>query len=302
MPSIQEEIERWGPDRIIQYSPTLAESQKYTEQLARSHYENFPVVTWRLPAELKQPFYDIYAFCRWADDLADELDSQEQSLEMLHWWREELLNCYAGQASHPVYVALRKTISRFVIPAEPFHHLIDAFERDQKQTRYETIDDLLDYCSCSANPVGRILLHLFETTDAESLRLSDSLCTGLQLVNFWQDVARDWDIGRLYLPQESMRQFDVTEQVLHTKQSTPGFIRMLQHEVERAEQLLKAGFELGSRVPARVQFDVRLFALGGLCLCEKIRKINYRVLEQRPRLKKTDLPRLFWQAWRGRKP
>ncbi len=302
MQSVQDELKRWGPDRTIREIPALKQAQRYTEQLARSHYENFPVVSWRLPANLRQPFYDIYAFCRWADDLADELGSQELSLQMLQWWREELTTCYAGHASHPVYVALQETINRFSIPAEPFHHLITAFERDQKQTRYETINELTSYCSYSANPVGRILLHLFETTDTESLRLSDSLCTGLQLINFWQDVARDWDIGRVYLPRESMQKFDVTDQIIQEKRSTPSFIRMMKDEVDRAEQYLKTGFELGSRVPKKVRFDIHLFASGGLCLCDKIRKINYRVLEQRPQIKKTDLPKLIWKAWRGRIP
>ncbi len=300
MQSIEAELKRWGPDRTNREIPALEQARKYTEQLARSHYENFPVVTWRLPVNLRQPFYDIYAFCRWADDLADELGSQNESLRMLQWWREELTACFEGDSSHPVYVALRETIRRFSIPAEPFHHLISAFERDQKQKRYESFDELLDYCSCSANPVGRILLHLFNTTDAESLRLSDSLCTGLQLVNFWQDVARDWEIGRVYLPQESLRHFSVTEQVLQEKKSTPDFIRMMKSELDRAEQFLMTGFELGNRVPRKVQFDIRLFALGGLLLCDKIRAINYRVLEQRPQIKKRDFPRLLWRAWRGR--
>ncbi len=298
--SFQEELNRWGPNRKIHEVPALEQARKYTELVARSHYENFPVVSWRLPAPLRQPFYDIYAFCRWADDLADELGSQELSLQMLTWWREELTDCFAGKAEHPVYVALKETTTRFSIPDGPFHNLITAFERDQKQTRYETFDDLVGYCNYSANPVGRILLHLFDTSDAESLRLCDSLCTGLQLINFWQDVARDREIGRVYLPQESLQTFGVPDQILQAKQSTAQFIRMMKFEVDRAEQYLKTGFELGNRVPKNVRFDIRLFALGGLCLCDKIRAINYCVLEQRPKLKKSDFIKLIWKAWRGK--
>lgn len=293
-----EDLKRWGPDCENRVPVSLVQARKYTQEVAGSHYENFPVVSWLLPAEMRQPFYDVYAFCRWADDLADELGSQELSLRMLQWWREELTACFAGQAVHPVYVALKETAREFSLTDAPFHDLITAFVRDQTQTRYETHDDLLDYCQYSANPVGRILLQLMDCADEESLKLSDSMCTGLQLINFWQDVARDWQIGRVYLPQESLRKFGVTEKVLQAGKSTPAFIELMKFEVDRAEQYLTAGLTLGNRVPQKMRFDIRLFALGGLCLCDKIRAINYCVLEQRPKLKKSDLPSLAWKAWR----
>ena len=297
---LREDLERWGPDVSERGAVSLEQARRYTESVAKSHYENFPVVSWLLPASMRQPFFDVYAFCRWSDDLADELGSQELSLRMLAWWREELTACFAGQAVHPVYVALKQTAADYSLPEKPFHDLITAFERDQSQPRYESFEDLVDYCQYSANPVGRILLHLMDCADEKSLELSDSMCTGLQLINFWQDVARDWEIGRVYLPQQDMQKYGVTEQMIQSKQSNQQFIELMKFQVDRAEQYLKNGLELGNRVPGKMRFDIRLFALGGLCLCDKIRAINYRVLEQRPKVSKFDLPKLVWRAWRGK--
>ncbi|MBL4884734.1 MAG: squalene synthase HpnC [Planctomycetaceae bacterium] len=297
---LREDLELWGPDVSERGAVSLEQARRYTESVAKSHYENFPVVSWLLPASMRQPFFDVYAFCRWSDDLADELGSQELSLRMLAWWREELTACFAGQAVHPVYVALKQTAADYSLPEKPFHDLITAFERDQSQPRYESFEDLVDYCQYSANPVGRILLHLMDCADEKSLELSDSMCTGLQLINFWQDVARDWEIGRVYLPQQDMQKYGVTEQMIQSKQSNQQFIELMKFQVDRAEQYLKNGLELGNRVPGKMRFDIRLFALGGLCLCDKIRAINYRVLEQRPKVSKFDLPKLVWRAWRGK--
>jgi len=298
--TLQSDLKRWGPDAESKSPLSLQESQAYTRKVALGHYENFPVVSWFLPKHLRQPFYDVYAFCRWADDLGDEIDSTAESLRLLAWWRDELRSAVNGMGRHPVFVALADTIPRYQLSSQNFHDLISAFEQDQQQTRYETYDDLLGYCRLSANPVGRILLELTEASDVENVVLSDDVCTGLQLINFWQDIARDWKIDRVYLPQQDLAKFGATEETIARGTATEEFRELVKFEVERAEQLLKSGEVLGNRVPKSIRFDIRLFALGGLKICEKVRRQNFDTLSNRPRLTKTDLPGLAWTAWRGR--
>jgi len=171
--------------------PTVPEAQSYTRWLATHHYENFHVVSWLLPKRLHQDFYNVYSYCRWADDLGDEMGDTAESLRLLAWWRENLLAMYAGRATHPVFVALQGTVARYSIPQRPFEDLIDAFVQDQTVTRYRNWDELFGYCRGSANPVGRLVLYLCGYSDAERQRLSDATCTALQLANFWQDVTVD---------------------------------------------------------------------------------------------------------------
>ena len=169
----------------------MAEARQYCRKLATSHYENFTVASLLLPRRLLPHFHAVYAYCRWADDLADETGGGQWAVDLLHWWREELLCCYEGKARHPVMVALRETIRRFDIPPEPFLSLLVAFEQDQRVKQYDTFEQLLGYCENSANPVGRIVLYLFESHDDRRGELADHVCTALQLANFWQDVSRD---------------------------------------------------------------------------------------------------------------
>lgn len=298
--TLQSDLNRWGPDASPGQPVSLEKARQYTKRVALGHYENFPVVSWCLPAHLRQPFYDVYAFCRWADDLGDEIDSTDESLRLLAWWREELQDCYAGRPKHPVYVALEQTIREFELSERHFQNLISAFEQDQQQTRYATREELVDYCTRSANPVGRILLELAKADSERNLLLSDDVCTGLQLINFWQDVARDYEINRVYLPQADMQQHGVTEQVFQSGIATDPFRTLLKEEVDWAESLLLSGRELALSIPASIRFDIRLFSLGGLKICEKIRKQEYDTLSSRPKLKKFDLPVLFWRAWRGK--
>ena len=168
-------------------------------------------------------FHAVYAYCRWSDDLADETAGGQTALDLIAWWRHELLACYEGEPRHPVMVALRETIRRFNIPAKPFLDLLVAFEQDQHLKRYDTFDQLTSYCNCSANPVGRLVLYLFECFDAGRARLSNEVCTGLQLANFWQDVARDFAIGRVYLPAEDRARFGYTDDDLAAMRFTPQF-------------------------------------------------------------------------------
>jgi len=300
--SFQAELVQWGPESLTA-SPklSLSEARAYTRKTALGHYENFPVVSWLLPSHLRQPFYDIYAFCRWSDDLGDEVPSADESLRLLAWWRDELQAGIEFRARHPVCIAVGQTIADYQLDHAPFFDLITAFEQDQRQTRYQTFAELLEYCRYSANPVGRILLQLTGNLNERTAPLSDSVCTGLQLINFWQDVARDWEIGRVYLPQADLAEFGVSETDLAERNCTEAFRKLLQQEVERAESRLQAGRTLARMIDRNVRFDIRLFALGGLKICEKIRRHNYDVLTQRPQLNKSDLPSLLWQAswsWR----
>src|SRR4051794_22415222 len=196
-----EELARFGPD--ARHPPlSLSQARAYCARLTHGHYENFSVVSWLLPRRLHRPFHSVYAYCRWADDLADETGGGPRALELLRWWKRQLLRCYEGEATHPVFIALLPTIRAFRIPPRPFLDLLFAFEQDQLVKRYPSYEQLLDYCRCSANPVGRLVLYLCGLFTPERAELSDRVCTGLQLANFWQDVARDWDIGRVYLPEE----------------------------------------------------------------------------------------------------
>ncbi|MGA8577419.1 MAG: squalene synthase HpnC, partial [Bryobacteraceae bacterium] len=190
---------------------TVPEAESYTRWLATHHYENFHVVSFLLPKRLHQDFYNVYCYCRWADDLGDEMGSPSESLRLLAWWRAQLEAMYAGEATHPVFVALRGTVTRHSIPRQPFVDLIRAFEQDQTVTRYPTWDDLYGYCRNSANPVGRLVLYLCGYSDAERQRLSDATCTALQLANFWQDVRVDYAKNRIYFPLEDMQRFGVDE-------------------------------------------------------------------------------------------
>ena len=269
---------------------TAAESLEYTRWLAQSHYENFNVVSWLLPRRLHQDFFNVYSFCRWADDLGDEIGDPARSLDLLHWWQRELDAVYAGEARHPVYVALRQTIEKHDIPEQPFADLIRAFVQDQTVTRYATYTNLLDYCRYSANPVGRLVLHLCGYTDDERRRLSDATCTALQLANFWQDVRRDWDMGRVYIPADRMaaREYSVEllEENLKGGAASPGFRSMMRALVDDTQSLFLKGLPLTGMVDRRLAIDLELFSRGGMAILEEIRRQDYDTIRKRPRLGK----------------
>ncbi|MSR57125.1 MAG: squalene synthase HpnC [Planctomycetaceae bacterium] len=291
------ELTRWGPARTATAQPTLAESQTYCRRLATSHYENFPVVTWMLPRELHQHFYNIYAYCRWSDDLGDEVGDDALSLRLLAWWRDELHACYEGRTSHPVYIALAATIAEFAIPAAPFEDLISAFEQDQRVKEYETFEQLRDYCRRSADPVGRLVLALCRQATDENFGWSDSICTGLQLANFWQDVARDHAIGRIYLPREDRERFGYSADDLRQRVTNSAFLELMQFEVDRARQSLRPWRddrrpELAC-FPFRVQVDLELFSRGGETILDRIAGIGYRVWDRRPVVTKFDVLCVF---------
>ncbi len=292
------ELARFGPQRAYA-PPSRADAQVYCSRLARTHYENFTVASVLLPRHLLRHFHTVYAYCRWADDLADEAGGGAHALSLLRWWREELLDCYQGRPHHPVFVALQDTIRRFDIPPQPFLDLLLAFEQDQCVKRYDTFEQLLDYCRCSANPVGRLVLYLCEAFDDERAVLSDHICTALQLANFWQDVARDFDIGRVYLPDEDCKRFGYSDEDLAARCFTPAFAELMRFEVDRTRELFFRGLPLAERMPEAMRADIELFAQGGLAILRKIEQQGYNVWARRPVLTKWEKGMLLAGAlWR----
>jgi squalene synthase HpnC len=273
-------------------APTPRQARRYCRRLARRHYENFTVAGRLLPRRLRQHFANLYAYCRWADDLADESGDPQRALRLLDWWEVQLRECHAGRATHPVFVALAETIRRFKLPIDPFLDLLVAFRQDQRVARYETIEQVFDYCRWSANPVGRLVLMLGECCTSERARLSDSICTGLQLANFCQDAAGDWRRGRVYLPQTACRRHGFTEEDFARGECNDAFRRLLAEHVDLAEGLLRAGSPLAATMPPGLRLPVALFAAGGLAVLEAIRRADYDVWTRRPTISKWDKIRL----------
>lgn len=276
---------------------TREEAYAYCAELAGSHYENFVVGSILMPREIRPHLFVVYAFCRWADDLGDEVGDPELSMKLLEDFELEIDDAYADRACHPVFVALAETVRKFEIPAAPFHALIRAFKRDQTQTRYATFADLLDYCRDSANPVGHLFLGLFGSRDAERRRLADEICTGLQLANHFQDVRIDHGKGRIYIPQEDLDRFAVSEDVIASGRATGAFRDLMRFEVDRARGFLERGAALPPMIDGRFRTDVELFRLGGLAILRAIERIGYDVLKTRPTVSKARQALLLVRAW-----
>jgi squalene synthase HpnC len=279
---------------------TQAEAEKYTRWLATHHYENFHVVSFLLPKRLHQDFYNVYSFCRWADDLGDEIGDTSESLRLLAWWRRELEAMYAGEVHHPVFVALEGTARKFELPKQLFADLISAFEHDQRVTRYANWDELFGYCRCSANPVGRLVLRLCGYSDAERDRLSDATCTALQLANFWQDVTVDLEKDRVYLPLDVLARHGYTLENLRAGTFNAAFQNVMRDSIDVARKLFLEGLPLVKTVDRRLAFDLELFSRGGMRVLEKIEQQNYNVLDRRPAISKFERVQLLvgslWSA------
>lgn len=273
--------------RIPDVAPTLDEARAWCRNLAETHYENFHVASWFLPKRLRRHFHSVYAYCRISDDLGDEVGNREQSLVLLDQWSEELDACYAGRARHPVFVALTETIRACNIPKEPFADLLVAFKQDQTVRRFPDMEQVLAYCKYSANPVGRLVLYICGYTDAERFRLSDSTCTALQLANFWQDVASDYQQrDRIYLPADAMVRHNVTEEIIANSVATPEFRALLKEQVDYARSLFEAGLPLVGMVDKELAVDLDLFSRGGLEILRAIEHCDYDVLSARPAISK----------------
>ncbi len=325
--AILAQLGTYGPDHCEQLD--YAQAHDYTRRLTESHYENFTVVSRLLPRRLVPHFQHVYAFCRWADDLGDETGDPRKSLELLAWWRGELQACYAGRPRHPVFVALAPTVREFAVPPQPFDHLIDAFVQDQTVRRYQTWDQVVDYCAKSANPVGRLVLYLCGYRDEQRQRLADATCTALQLANFWQDVRRDVvDRDRVYIPEEIARRhqldLDLMVKVVQVDEKErrascgsascsccsvesagmravrPAYRDTIRELVDRTWGLFQEGRGLWPLVRREVRVDIQLFTLGGESILRMIQKQNYDTLKQRPSLSKAAKLALMVRALAGK--
>ena len=264
------------------------------------HYENFPVASLLLPARLRPAVEAIYAFARSADDIADEGDAAPaQRLAALDAYEEELGRIAVGQAPlSPLFARMAPFVAQHGLPLQPLRDLLSAFRQDVEVTRYGSHADLMDYCRRSANPVGRMMLHLYGCASPRNLGDSDAVCSALQLINFWQDVALDWQKGRVYLPREDMERFGVAEADLAGARATPAWRALMRFETGRARALMLSGAPLALRLPGRIGWELRLVVQGGLRILEMIEAADYDVFRRRPRLRKPDWARLIWRAAR----
>jgi phytoene synthase len=262
------------------------------------HYENFPVASILLPAPLREPVAAIYAFARSADDFADEGSlAAEERLRLLDGYRAELDAIAAGRESaHPIFRRLSPVIAAYRLPLPLFHDLLDAFTQDVTKTRYASYAELLDYCRRSADPVGRLLLHLFGAATPENLKRSDCVCSALQLINHWQDVTIDWKKPRVYLPQEDLARFGVAEEQIAAARCDDAWRALMRFQVDRARALMFEGAPLGRDLPGRIGLEIRAIAAGGLRILDKIEAVNYDVFRRRPVLEKPDWARILWRA------
>lgn len=277
-----------------------AAAESITRHLAHSHYENFSVVSVLLPKRLRQDFCNIYAFCRVADDLGDEVGDRAESLRLLGQLGAMTRDCCAGQATTALFVALAGTIRKYDIPIKPFLDLIDAFEQDQRIVRYETFEQVVDYCRRSADPVGRLVLYMCGYRDERRQILSDKICTALQLTNFWQDVRRDiLERDRIYLPRESLERFGIDEKQIREGRCDDNYRKLIQFEVDRTDAMFDQGEALLPLLDRSVRAQISLFAKGGRAILRAIRRQNYDTLASRPSLSKLQKGRLILSALAG---
>ena len=283
----------------------LAAAEAFCRDVASRHYENFTVATRLVPSRLRQHLANVYAYARWSDDLADEADSPAEAARDLAAWRQGLEACFAGRPGHPVYVALAETVRQTGLTIEPFAHLLDAFEEDRAfdaagvAVRYADRDALVAYCRRSADPVGRIVLALEGCRDAALVAMSDSICTGLQLVNFWQDVRRDRLAGRVYLPGDDMQQHGVSEAMLDALRAGPRLRELLREEVAWARERFDAGAPLVHVAPPALRPAIGMFLAGGRAVADAIERAGFDTLAWRPTVGKwTKLRLAAWAWWR----
>jgi squalene synthase HpnC/squalene synthase HpnD len=267
---------------------SVAEAQHYTRWLATHHYENFGVVSWLLPRGLHQHFYNVYAYCRWSDDIGDEIQDPARSLELFRAWEEDLRHCWrhGEQPLHPVFIALRETVREKHTPLKLYIDLLRAFRQDQKVHRYATWDGVLNYCVYSANPVGRLVLHLCGYQDEQRQKLSDYTCTALQLANFWQDVGRDLEKGRIYIPLEELAKHSLSEDDIVARRFDQRYVSLMQTLIARTREMFGNGLPLADRVNSHLRTDIELFSRGGIAILNAIEASGYNTLSRRPSLSK----------------
>ena len=278
--------------------PTLAEAKAWCRELATTHYENFHVATFFLPRKVRPHFESIYAYCRVADDLGDEVGDRAVATRLLETWGAMLEECYDApeRSMHPVFVALHETIRECNPPRQLFLDLLHAFRMDQYKLKYESWDELLEYSHYSANPVGRLVLWVCGYREESLAQLSDKVCTALQLANFWQDVVEDAERGRRYLPGEAMLQFGVEEGQIEGRVFTPEFRAMVESLVTRTRSMLLEGGEISKYVDRELGVVLDLFRKGGEAILSGIASQDYDVLRGRPVVSKTKKVGLLLEA------
>lgn len=299
-------LDRWGPERCESVSADAAAA--YCRRLTLGHYENFSVLSRVVPDRMRDGVCAIYAFCRWADDLSDEAGDPERARALLSWWRGELDAAFEGAPRHPVFTALCSVMDERPLPPEPFHALLDAFDQDQRVSRYETWTDVIAYCRGSADPVGRLVLELAgEPCTDEQFALSDAVCTGLQLANHWQDVRRDLlDRGRIYLPRDAHTIADFDERLLRTAhdghapdQAFLGEYRtLISSLVERTRPMLDSVHPLMRLIEPDLRPMIWLFAAGGGAILDAVEQSGCETVLHRVRLSKVRRAWLLWRAGR----
>lgn len=270
--------------------------------MAVEHYENFPVASILLPPHLRQPVEAIYNFARSADDIADEGDlTSHERLAALAFYADEIDRIERNEKpERELFVLLAGVIRDFRLPLEPFRNLLSAFRQDISVKRYDSYADLLDYCRRSANPVGLLMLHLYEAATEENSRMSDAICTSLQLINFWQDVALDWEKDRIYLPLEDMRLFSVTQEDIALGKTSENWRSLMAFEVERTRKLMRSGAPLAEKLPGRIGWELRLVVQGGLRVLERIESSGFDVFRKRPILRGGDWLSIIWRTLKRR--
>ena len=301
---MQDSLEKGDSIRKSLNDSLITSSFKYCEEIAKGHYENFPVASLLLPKNKRKYVYAIYAFARAADDFADEPDilgGDEKRLALLNEWNDKLVAAYNGKAVDPVFIALRKTVEDNNIPIEPLENLLKAFKQDVVKSRYETFDEVLDYCTNSANPVGRLVLMIFGCHDEEFFKYSDKICTALQLTNFWQDVEIDLQKDRVYLPGEDLAKFGYSYNELSVKQYNNKFRELLSFEVQRTQNIFDEGKKLIDMCAKDVNLnklskELKLTWLGGTEILKKIQEIDFDVFTKRPKISNIDKFKIFFKS------
>ncbi len=276
-------------------SPETRVAYAECRKVARRHYENFPTASLLVPREKRDALAAVYAFARYADDLADE-PGVEHRLEQLAEWRQKLRDCFAGRVEHPVFIALRDAAERWQLSEIHFDRLLRAFEQDVTVNRHKDFDSLLSYCTCSANPVGRLVLELFGHREERLFELSDAICTALQLANFWQDIAIDLSRDRIYLPLDDMARFGYSLDDLAAHRTDGGWSELMALQSRRTWELFKKGKPLTELVEPKLRQQLRLTWLGGTTILRRTEEVGYDVFRRRPKLGKLDFLRLYWRS------
>jgi len=286
--------------KVARRSWTVPQAFQYCERLARDHYENFPVASLMVPKEKRPHVYAIYSFARIADDYADEPGlTPAERIDSIAVWEEQLIDAYRGHAHHPVFVALQETVDHFEIPIELFQSLLKAFRSDVTTHRYETFEDVLEYCESSANPIGRLMLLLFNYRSETTMELSDSICTALQLTNFWQDVTVDLKKDRVYIPLDDIREFGYSEEELLGLRCSQAFKDLMCYQVERTEQMFQEGKPLLADVGRDLRMELKMTWKGGMRILRKIEQQDYDVLALRPSLSMLDKTAILFSSLAG---